>query len=390
MSRMASFVILLAILLGITAVFVLVMANFLIPLFLAVLLVIMFGPLHRRVLDKCGGRVHLSAALTTCAILLIVLLPLSLILWQAAREGELLYYRLTGADQGESPDQAEGSETSGQPEQVEGPGQTPAPAREQPPAFGIDEMARKVAELGKRLGLDLEPAEVRSTLLDKAQKWLAPAAWGAATYVGYTLLALGVMVIALYYFLADGPQMVRTIMRLSPLADPYEEQLIARFAELTRAMVVATLVSAVAQGLLLGIGLFFAGVPAVFLLMVVAMLLAMVPFIGTAAVWIPVCLWMYFYDGRVAAAVVLAVYSAGIVSMADNVIKPMILHGRANLHPLLALLSVLGGVQALGPIGIFIGPMAVAFLQTVLNMVHAELESMDRDARTRNHVAEPS
>jgi len=390
MSRMVSFIILLAILLGITVLFILVMANFLIPLFLAVLLVIMFGPLHRRVLDKCGGRVHLSAALTTCAILLIVLLPLSLILWQAAREGELLYYRLTGADQGESPDQAEGSETSGQPEQVEGPGQTPAPAREQPPAFGIDEMARKVAELGKRLGLDLEPAEVRSTLLDKAQKWLAPAAWGAATYVGYTLLALGVMVIALYYFLADGPQMVRTIMRLSPLADPYEEQLIARFAELTRAMVVATLVSAVAQGLLLGIGLFFAGVPAVFLLMVVAMLLAMVPFIGTAAVWIPVCLWMYFYDGRVAAAVVLAVYSAGIVSMADNVIKPMILHGRANLHPLLALLSVLGGVQALGPIGIFIGPMAVAFLQTVLNMVHAELESMDRDARTRNHVAEPS
>jgi len=372
MSRMVSFVILLAILLGIAAVFVLVMANFLIPLFLAVLLVIMFGPLYEWARQKSGGRTRLAAALTTVAILLIVLLPFSLVLWQAEREGELLYDRLTA------------------PEQAERSVQTPAPAEKAGPALDIGQAAEKLAELGKRVGLDLDPADVRSTLLDKARKWLAPAAWGAATYVGYTLLALGVMIIALYYFLADGPEMVRTIMRLSPLDDRYEEQLIARFAELTRAMVVATLASAVVQGLLLGIGLFVANVHAVFLLMVLGMLLAMVPFIGTAAVWVPVCLWLGFHDGRVTAAIVLAIYCATIVSMADNVIKPLILHGRANLHPLLALLSVLGGVQALGPIGIFIGPMAVAFLQTVLNMVHAELESMDREAKKQEAAAESS
>lgn len=370
MSRMVSFVILLAILLGVTAVFVLVMANFLIPLFLAVLLVIIFGPIHRWVLGQCRGRVRLAAAATTAAILLIVLLPLGLVLWQAEREGELLYDRLTGT------------------EQTEHAAQAPAPAEDASPVPGVDEVAGKLAEWGGQLGLDLDPAEVRSTMLDKARTWLAPAAWGAAAYVGYTLLALGVMVIAVYYFLADGPQMVRTVMRLSPLDDRYEEQLMTRFADLTRAMVVATLASAVVQGLLLGVGLFFAGVHAVFLLMLLAMLLAMVPFIGTAAVWVPVCLWLGFQDGRMTAAVVLAIYCAGIVSMADNVIKPLVLHGRANLHPLLALLSVLGGVQALGPIGIFIGPMAVAFLQTVLNMVHTELESMDRDSNKRVAAAE--
>jgi len=389
MSRMVSFVILLAILLAITVVFVLVMANFLIPLFLSVLLVIMFGPLHRWVLGKCRGHTRLAAALTTAAILLIVLVPLGLILWQAEREGELLYDRLTETEQTEQTGQAEGGEGTEGTEKAERPAQTPAPAEDDAQGFGVDEVAGKLAEWGGRLGLDLDPAEVRSTLLDKARTWLAPAAWGAATYVGYTLLALGVMIVALYYFLADGPEMVRTIMRLSPLDDRYEEQLIERFADLTRAMVAATLASAVAQGLLLGIGLFFAGVHAVFLLMLLAMLLAMVPFIGTAAVWVPVCLWLGFQDGRVTAAVVLAIYCAGIVSMADNVIKPLVLHGRANLHPLLALLSVLGGVQALGPIGIFIGPMAVAFLQTVLNMVHTELESMDRDAKKKQGAAQP-
>jgi predicted PurR-regulated permease PerM len=90
-------------------------------------------------------------------------------------------------------------------------------------------------------------------------------------------------------------------------------------------------------------------------------------------------LWIYFYEGRTLAAALLAVYCAGIVSMADNVIKPIVLHGRSNLHPLLALLSVIGGVQALGPIGIFVGPMVVVFLQTLLNMLHTELASMEHD-----------
>jgi hypothetical protein len=66
--------------------------------------------------------------------------------------------------------------------------------------------------------------------------------------------------------------------------------------------------------------------------------------------------------------------------MADNVIKPIVLHGHSNLHPLWALLSVLGGVAALGPVGILIGPMVVVFLQTLLKILQREIASMDRDS----------
>ena len=75
----------------------------------------------------------------------------------------------------------------------------------------------------------------------------------------------------------------------------------------------------------------------------------------------------------------MAVYGFGVVSMADNVIKPWILQGQSKLHPLLALLSVLGGVQALGPIGILIGPMVVAFLQVLLMMLQREIMSLDAE-----------
>ena len=67
----------------------------------------------------------------------------------------------------------------------------------------------------------------------------------------------------------------------------------------------------------------------------------------------------------------------GVVSTVDNIIKPIVLHGQSKLHPLLALLSVLGGVGALGPIGIFVGPIAVAFLQAALTMLQTELDSLD-------------
>ncbi len=351
MSRMVSFVVLLGILIVVGVVFFRVMANFFIPLFVAVLLVLMFGPIRDWFVRKCGGRIHLAALATTGAILLIVLLPLALILWQATREGLALYQELNRAQ------------------------------------LDVSKAAQSVAEWGSSVGLSLEADEIEEILLEKAQQLLAPAAWEALQVFGIGLLSALVMVISLYYFLAEGPSMVRTVMRLSPLDDRYEEQLIERFAELSRAMVVATLAAAATQGLLAGIGFYFTGVGSVFLLMVVTMLLAMVPFVGAAAVWIPVSLWLFFHDGRPVAAIALAVYGSTIVSMADNVIKPLILHGRAKLHPLLALLSVLGGVQALGPIGIFIGPMAVALLQTVLNMVHTELESMDREASDAKQAA---
>jgi predicted PurR-regulated permease PerM len=195
------------------------------------------------------------------------------------------------------------------------------------------------------------------------------------------------MVISLYYFLADGPQMIAAVMHLSPLDPGYEKELLERFGQVSRAVVVATLLSAVVQGSLAGLGYSFA-LPReapVFLLTALTMVTAMVPFVGAAAVWVCVCGWVYLYGERVVngetitgdpwTAAILALYCTIVVSGIDNVIKPFILHGQSKLHPLLALLSILGGVQVLGPVGILVGPMLVSFLQALLNMLRKELDS---------------
>jgi predicted PurR-regulated permease PerM len=343
-ARIVSFVVIVVILLVIAGVFIRVMADFVLPLFLAVLLVIIFGPLHRWIRAKCRGHDRIAAALSTLAILLIFIVPLLLVTMLATFEAVKLYGTLKETE------------------------------------IDIRKMAQWVADTGERFGLTLASEDIQKTVTGKLQAWLGPVALGTTQVLLRLLVGLFVMVFAVYYFLADGPGMVKTIMRLSPLDDKYELQLMAQFDSVVRTMVVATLASAVGQGVLAGLGFYFAGLGSVFLLTAVAVLMAMVPFVGAAAVWVPACLWL-LYQQHTAAAIGLAIYSAVVVSNIDNVIRPLVLHGGINLHPLLALLSVLGGVQAMGPIGIFVGPMAVAFLQTLLNIFNAELEGISEGLR---------
>ncbi len=342
MARIISFAVLLVILVAMLILFLWVMADFILPVFLALILVVMFGPVNRWFVQRFHGRVRLAALATTGTILLSVLVPLAGVLTLAGREGVKLYWHLKGT------------------------------------RLDVREVADKAVELAGRIGWTLDPAELESTLASRSQELLTPLVLNTPGYLGSLLITVGIMILAVYYFFADGPAMIRGIARLSPLDKKYQQQLIDQFDVISRAVVLAMLLAALAQGLAAGVGYFFAGVGSVVFLTVLSVLMALIPFIGSAAVWVPVCLWLAFIDDRPVAAIVLTAYCLGVVSMIDNVIRPYILQGRSSLHPLLALLSVIGGAQALGLIGIFVGPMVVVFLQALLNMLQVEMGEMDK------------
>ena len=139
----------------------------------------------------------------------------------------------------------------------------------------------------------------------------------------------------------------------------------------------ATVLSALAQGVLAGVGFWIAGLNSILLLTFAATLLAMVPFVGAAIVWAPAAAWLILFADAPGYGIFLIIWGVGPVSLSDNIVKPLVLQNASKLHPMFALLSVVGGVQALGPIGILTGPMVVVFLQTLLNILHRELSSMD-------------
>ncbi|MCA9138579.1 MAG: AI-2E family transporter [Planctomycetales bacterium] len=191
------------------------------------------------------------------------------------------------------------------------------------------------------------------------------------------MVGLLIMVISIYFFFVDGPGMVHTLMRLSPLDDAYELRLLSEFEKTSRAVVLASVLSALVQGILASIAFFFCGFQSFILLFMVTTVMALIPFLGAASVWAPCAIYLAAVDQNYFAAVLLAIYGAAIVSSIDNVIKAYVLHGHSELHPLVALLSVLGGVPVFGPIGILIGPMVVVFLQTLLEILNHELALRD-------------
>ena len=201
----------------------------------------------------------------------------------------------------------------------------------------------------------------------------------SAAFLIKLIVGFSILTLSLYFFLCDGPGMVQGLMNLSPLDDRYEMELLAEFDRTSRAIVLATILSAVAQGLTAGIGYYFAGMPSLVMLTAMTTVFALIPFFGTTLVWGPVCLYLAIYEERFMAAGLLAAWGFLVVGTIDNLIKVLILHGQSQLHPLLALLSVLGGLQALGPIGILVGPLVVTLLQTTLTIISHEIKEIHAD-----------
>jgi predicted PurR-regulated permease PerM len=334
----------LGVILGLVAVFGLlslrVMAAFLLPLLLAAMLVVIFGPLHRWLRDRFRLPEWAAAALTTVFVLVIVLVPLALLVARAGGDAAAMV---------RSPD-----------------GMRLDPAV----------LDRLVATFNDATGLHITADSVNAELAKFAEDGIAPVVKRAPVVVVKLLIGLVVMTVSLFYFLADGRRMLEAVTRLVPLDVRYQWQLLQEFEEVSRAVVSSTLLAAIVQAVLAGFGFSVAGLGNVFLLTLLTFFGALVPFVGAAAVWGSASLYLLFFVKNTWAAAGLALWGLCVVSTVDNIIKPIVLHGQSKLHPLLALLSVLGGVGALGPIGIFVGPIAVAFLQAALTMLQVELDSM--------------
>lgn len=187
-----------------------------------------------------------------------------------------------------------------------------------------------------------------------------------------TVLSFTVMLFVLFFCVRDGDAMARTVMEFVPLAEGHKARLAERLSAVTRAVVFGTALTAVVQGLLLGIGFSIAGLPAPVVFGVIGAVLSVVPIGGTAIVWVPGVLWL-FYQGDIGHGVFLAAWGLLLVSTADNFLKPLLISGQAQVPTLAIFVGVLGGLAAFGLIGMFVGPIVIAVALTLLGFAHETL-----------------
>jgi predicted PurR-regulated permease PerM len=185
---------------------------------------------------------------------------------------------------------------------------------------------------------------------------------------------LFVMIFAMFYFFRDGGKVLRAVRSLLPFDDQHRDAMINQAGELITASVATSLLIAAIQGALGGLGFAIVGLPAPVFWGVAMAFFSLVPVVGSGLIFVPASLWLGF-TGHWGRALLLVAICAGISTVVDNVLRPLLLGGRAELSGLVVFISVVGGINLFGMLGLVLGPILVAMAAGVLSVYRESAES---------------
>jgi predicted PurR-regulated permease PerM len=207
----------------------------------------------------------------------------------------------------------------------------------------------------------ISAAQIQGWLISGTREILERAAsLGGWFFLGAlgSLLGFAIMLFLLFFFLRDGDVMLLRARGLIPLDELRKERLFKQLGGVTRAIVIGTSVTALLQGVLIGIGFTIARLPSPVVFGVAAALLSMLPVGGAAFVWGPAAVWL-FLDGRWGFGIFMVAWGF-LLGGLDNVLRPMLISGRAKISALAVFIGVLGGIPAFGSIGLIAGPVVLS------------------------------
>ncbi|MEM8558701.1 MAG: AI-2E family transporter [Bacteroidota bacterium] len=335
----------------VTLAFVVLVLDFVQPVFWAATLAVLFYPLQRRLQRGFGDRPTPAALVTLLVILGAVILPLFAVGAAVTREAVALYTRLAA---GEFDLQA--------------------------PIRWVEEQLPAVTSTLDRIGVDIAGVKegLSSAALSVSQTAASRAVeLGQGTVTVAVLFAL--MLYLLFFFLKDGDRLTTGLVRALPLGDERERRLFRKFADVSRATIKGTVVVGLVQGAI-GAVLFAAlEIPAPVLWGVVMALASLLPAVGPALVWLPAAILLAVGGAYVKAGIVVGV-GVLIIGMADNVLRPILVGRDTQMPDYLILLSTLGGLAVFGLSGIVAGPVIAALFLAVWEMFVEDYAESDDDA----------
>jgi predicted PurR-regulated permease PerM len=209
-----------------------------------------------------------------------------------------------------------------------------------------------------------------------AGEYMAAKLGGVIRNIVVFLFELLVTLFALFYFIKDGDAILTGLRNFLPFEETMKERMLAEARELIFASVTTSVVIAVVQGLICGVAFAIVGLGSPVFWGVVMAFLSLLPVVGAWPVWVPATIWL-FSSGHAGRAVILVIICGAVGGMVDNVLRPVLLGGRASLNGLLVFISVLGGIAVFGVLGVILGPIVVATAVGILD-VYSGVDEADR------------
>jgi predicted PurR-regulated permease PerM len=294
----------------------------------------LFHPLHLR-LQKHLRRPPLAALVSTILVIVTVVVPVAFAVTAIVR----------GLRQGETP--------------------------------ATEDLWHTLDSLAARVGL--APGELQSLAqarLQEAASTLLSGSLSAASAAGGGVLQFIVAMGAFHFSLLNGPWLHEQTLLHSPLGRTRTETLLEAIHNMVRASFYGVVAVAAAQGTLAGIGAWIAGLPAPALWGLATGIVSVLPIIGSALVWIPGSI-LLLAQGKIGMGLFFLAWSAALVANADNFVRPLIVMASLPVSGLLVFIAILGGIQAFGLIGIFVGPVTLAVGQVLFRMLREEVQSTE-------------
>jgi predicted PurR-regulated permease PerM len=301
-------------------------APFLVPLAWSAVLAIFFYPLHERVEKKL--KPNLAATVSTLAVTFLLIVPSLVVLFyttkQAIDAGAKAQIVL------QAPDKAV-------PTQV------------------LDWLKNQLPD-------SMQDADFSDPVRRGAEKvagFLAAKVGGLVKNIFAFFLDLFVLLFALFFMFRDGDDVVRAVRHLLPFDPSIQEDMMHESKELIFASVAVGLLVAAIQGALGGLAFTLAGIGTAIFWGVLMGFFSLVPVVGSALIWVPAALWLAF-TGHIGKGLLIAAICGIVAGVTDNIVRPLLLRNRTHLNELLLFVSVLGGIEVFGLLGLVAGPTIVA------------------------------
>lgn len=348
--QQASFLIILAVVSLLMAVIVLPFAQ---PLLWAALAAIMFQPLYRNILRRMRGRRNPAAGVTLLVIFFLVMVPALWIATMVAQQAIVLVSAL----------QRQPLDLAALFDQVYGA--LPKVAQEAVDRNGWGDVAMVQTRLQE--------------LLTESAGMIASQAVSIGSGALSFFLSFGVALYVMYFLLRDGERIGRTVLRAVPVERAIADRLAERFLGIVRATIKGTGVVALVQGALGTITLMIAGVPSALLFGVIMAIFALVPVIGSGAVWVPAGLYLLLTGDYWQGAFVL-LCGFFIIASADNVLRPILVGRDTGIPDWIILITTLGGISLVGFSGIVLGPLVAGLFLASWSILREQREEDEEAA----------
>ncbi|MGD9763246.1 MAG: AI-2E family transporter [Candidatus Binatia bacterium] len=310
-----------------------ILSGFIGPLSYAALLAFVLWPARVRLCQWLGGRTGVTAGLMTLGTLVLVVAPAFYLLTTLTRESISLY------------DDVRVFVTSGR-------------LHELLESLRSSRIGQFVHDLLPRLRTELPRVAVSAS--QTVSGFLVAQAPEAAANVFRFIVNFFFAIFTMFFFFRDGDRMVGAVRDLIPMEEPNKDAVVSRFAETLSAVVLGSVLTAVAQGVLGGVMYAALGVPFAALLAGATAFFSLLPF-GGPVVWVAVTVYLVLTGDYVRAGI-MAGWGTIVISSVDNLIRPLVIGGRTQIPTVVLFFGILGGIQVYGFLGVFLGPAVIAML----------------------------